>query len=672
MAYIELRTSSSQSVEYGINGIFIPFSYVTYDISKLYAHALLNIYHGVVIGALDVGPLTPTGLNDIYESIRLNTPNTEIILTQDPYDALGNVVRFLSTKDDSIGRDGDILVVTTDYKMYKRENGIYVFKFQMQGGGGGVAVAAQWNFSEFINNSIGVDGDLLLRPSGQLYKKINGAYEYQMTVVGQPGHDGVNGIDGTRIFLTIDSNYTGLASENDINIVNSTEMYKYISGNWVSIGSIKGDKGLKGDKGNNGDTPEFFSLSSFTNSIGKDGDIILDPTTFKIYKKISGAFVLQSTLVAPEGSKWAHNSTVNNTIGNDGDFLLIDTGDVYKRVSGTYILQTNIKGPPGNTGNDGASGTNGVDGADGNKIYFVTSIDNNVGVNGDVQVVNGDFYQRVLGVYVLKFSAAAASSGSGYIDWAIISNTTQVTMTPSYTLVSAIGKISEFNGSSISCNSGSTTISSGGWKINFNINTSSNCSFFVKITVGTTTLFEKHVKGGTVSFSEYIELTSSEPVEIYLKSPLAGVSLVGGIVLELLKLTSLHDNRIVPSIINIDETACPTKNKIVIPISVSTYNIDMTASLLYIDIIQLDLYSNSVISINDSPTNGKKLIIYVNQADTVSRTFSFDNSNLVFDSTVVLADMVFSTVIGQIDMIGLEFNTTSGKWRVMSFLKGVF
>lgn len=685
MAYIQLRTSSSQSVEFGINGMFIPFSYVTYDIEKLYAHALLNIYHGVVIGALEVGPNTPTGLNDVYDNIRLNTPNTEIIMTQDPYDALGNVVRFLSVKDDSVGRDGDVLVVTTDYKMYKRENGIYVFKFQMQGGSGGVAVSAQWFFSDFINNSLGVDGDLLLRPTGQLYKKINGAYIYQMTITGQAGQDGIDGIDGTRIFLTIDVNYAGLASENDINIVNNTEMYKYISGSWVSIGSIKGDKGLKGDQGANGDTPEFFVTSTFPNTLGKNGDIVLNPADFKIYKKITGAFVLQSTLSAPEGTVWRYNATVDNGLGKDGDFLLTPNGDVYRRNTGTYSLQVNIKGPIGDTGatgatgpsgNNGTNGINGVDGVDGNQIYFLSAINDSTGIDGDVQVVDGKFYKRASGVYVLEYDSTANSggTGNGFIDWATISNSSEIILTTTYQLISSISITDAAPTSTIVSTAGSTTISSGGWNIDISSFGNNSVPYFIKIMIGTTTMIEKYVRCGAFDVSKYIYLTVNEPIEIYLKSNKTCSIPIEGIFLNLSKMSLLdiQKTRLVTSLIDQNQSSCSTKNITTINTSTATTLLDFSSALFYSDVIYLNILNDTTISTNDHTSDLRKAIIYITQSSATPKVVSFDFSNLMFTNSILQSNIVFSTIVGAIDMIGLEYSLIDTKWKVTSFVKGVF
>ena len=517
MAYIQLKTSSTQSVPYGINGMFIPFGFTMYDISRLFAQALINIYHGVVIGALEVGPDTPNGLNDVYDSIRLNVPNTEIILTQDPYDALGNVVRFLSTVDDSIGRDGDVLISTVDFKMYKRENGIYVFKFQMQGGSG-IAVAAQWHFSESINNSLGVDGDLLLRPGGQIYKKINGTYVYQMLITGNAGTNGTNGIDGTQIYISTGANYSGVANENDLNIVDGINLYRYSSGFWVLVGAIRGITGLKGDKGDIGEASEIFVTSSYTSELGKDGDIVINPTTLGVYKKILGAYVLQATLATPEGSVWHFNATPDNAIGKDGDMLLVANGDVYKKVGGAYLLQTNIKGPQGDNGTNGTNGVDGLDGADGSQIHFMSVINDATGVNGDIAFIGSDVYQKVNGVYELKGTVGSSGTGSGFIDWAAIVNNTVINLTTSYQLISAIEIKDGAETTEITNTSGAISVSSGGWNIDISSFGDGATPYFLKVTVGGTTLIEKYIRCGSFNISRYIYLETSEPINIYMKS----------------------------------------------------------------------------------------------------------------------------------------------------------
>lgn len=534
MAYIQLKTSSTQSVPYGINGMFIPFGFTMYDISRLFAQALINIYHGVVIGALEVGPDTPNGLNDVYDSIRLNVPNTEIILTQDPYDALGNVVRFLSTVDDSIGRDGDVLISTVDFKMYKRENGIYVFKFQMQGGSG-IAVAAQWHFSESINNSLGVDGDLLLRPGGQIYKKVNGTYVYQMLITGNAGTNGTNGIDGTQIYISTGANYSGPANENDLNIVDGINLYRYSSGFWVLVGAIRGITGLKGDKGEIGESSEIFVTNTFTSALGKDGDIVINPDTLGVYKKILGAYVLQATLATPEGSLWHFNATQDNLIGKNGDMLLVANGDVYKKIDGVYLLQTNIKGPQGDSGENGTNGINGLDGLDGengSQIHFMSVINNSTGANGDIAFVGPDVYQKVNGVYELKGSiGSSGGSGSGFIDWATIVNDSIINLTTTYQPISVIEIKDGATDSEVTNVSGVISVSSGGWNLDISSFGDGATPYFLKVTVGSTTLIEKYVRCGSLSVSRYIYLETSEQINIYMKSnktcsiPIDGLSL---------------------------------------------------------------------------------------------------------------------------------------------------
>lgn len=531
MAYIQLRTSPTQSVTYGINGMFIPFGFTMYDISRLFAQALINIYHGVVIGALEVGPDTPNGLNDVYEAIRLNVPNTEIILTQDPYDALGNVVRFLSTVDDSIGRDGDVLISTVDFKMYKRENGIYVFKFQMQGGSG-VAVAAQWHFSESINNSLGVDGDLLLRPGGQIYKKINGTYVYQMLITGNAGTNGTNGIDGTQIYITTGANYAGAVNENDLNIVDGINLYKYTAGFWVLVGPIRGITGLKGDKGNTGESPEIFVTSVFNGTTGKDGDIVINPTTLEVHKKILGAYIYQSTLATPEGALWHYLTEADDATGKDGDMLLDSHGDVYKRIGGTYELQVNIKGPAGNNGNNG---TDGADGADGSKIRFMSVIDDNTGIDGDVAFVDSDVYQRVNGAYELQGTIGGGGSGSGFLDWITMVNDAAISMNNSYQQVTSLKAIDKMSGTTIGESTTQIILPSGSWDISLDVS-STTCPFYIKVTIDSTILIEKIVQTRDFSFSRNFVLTSSEAVKVYLKTKNTGTIHINGLSLKVFKI----------------------------------------------------------------------------------------------------------------------------------------
>ena len=677
MALIQIRTASTQSEEFAFNGILVPFSYAYYDVDKLLSQALINIYHGINIGALEVGPDSPNAVNDIYAHIQLNTPNTEIILTEDPYDALGNVVRFLAAKDDSIGRDGDILVVTTDYKMYKRENGVYVFKFQMQGGTG-VAVAAQWWFSTYINNSLGTDGDLLLLPTGALYKKVSGTYVYQMTIAGQPGADGIDGIDGTQIFLSTGGTYSGAANENDLNIVDSTDLYKRIGPDWIYIGSIKGDKGLKGDKGDPGDdgySPQFYVTDTYTNALGNDNDVLLNPVTFEIYKKVTGAWSYQATLDTPEGSIWRYNATVDDNLGKDGDWLLIAGGDVYERVGGTYTLKTNIKGDTGDTGATGPAGTDGTDGADGidgSQIYFNPTVDDGIGQDGDILIVGIQAYKKVGGTYVYQGDVGTEASGAGFLDWAIIENTAQITMTPSYVLETNIGEVDALATTTISISSGSVTVPIGGHQLKLALSAEVSCKFFVKVKVGLTTLLEKYVNAKTFTFDRYFYVDAATPVEVYFKSVESAQIPIGGMHLEILQIKPDGDVTNIPSLIDIDETSCKRKNRIQINATTATTTLNLNSTEQYADIIDVNLLSDTTITVSNGLIDGKRLTIYVKQDDTTTRTYSFSTTNFLLDNLVALDDLVYSTELSAIDMIGLKYDLTQSKWKVLSYVKEVY
>lgn len=549
MAFAQVRTKATQSQKYSFNGIMVPYQYANYDIDKILSQGLINLYHGITIGALEVGPDTPNAVADIYDHIRLNTPNTEIIMTEDPYDALGNVVRFLSSVDDSIGRDGDVLISTADYKMYKRENGLYSFKFQMQGGSGGVAVAAKWFFGSYVNNSIGSDGDLLILPTGALYKKISGSFVYQMTIAGPAGTSGSDGLNGTTIYLSSTDPYVGTGIKaGDLNIVDSAYLYSYSGNAWIFQGSIKGATGLKGDKGDIGDSPSMFVTDTYTNATGANGDILLNPVTFMFYKKIAGVWVYQSTMSTPEGSIWRHNTVVDNSIGKNGDWLLIDTGDAHEKVAGTYVFRVNIKGPIGLTGNVGAAGTdgtdgangtngtngingiNGTDGAPGSKIYFLATVNNSIGIDGDVVISGSDIYQKDGGIYVLKGSTGSGDgTGSGFNDWIILENKSPIPMPSTYTKLSDIKKVDKLKDSLLYEDLGSIAIISGGWDFSIDVLNSSSCNMYLKITVGSDTLLEKYIQSESFSFRKYFFTEVDDTVEVFLYSENGGTIPIGGI-----------------------------------------------------------------------------------------------------------------------------------------------
>lgn len=134
-----------------------------------------------------------------------------------------------------------------------------------------------------------------------------------------------------------------------------------------------GTNGSNGTNGTNGADGSVWRNGSGvpSNGSGVNGDYYLDTANGDVYKRVTGAYVLQGNIKGVAGTNgapgavWRSGSGVpSNGLGIDGDYYLnTANSDVYFKASGTYSVVVNIKGATGLTGAagaDGADGSNGV------------------------------------------------------------------------------------------------------------------------------------------------------------------------------------------------------------------------------------------------------------------------------------------------------------------------
>lgn len=131
-----------------------------------------------------------------------------------------------------------------------------------------------------------------------------------------------------------------------------------------------------------------FSDDTPGNSSGKNGDVVIKPTTGQFWQKVTGAWILQYTVPTQgDGTTVLYgNGTPNNTTGSDGDtYINTSTGVFYKKVAGiwgqVFSMATGPAGPPGSPGTNGTNGTNGK------TILNGTTPPSNIDTGTD-----GDFY----------------------------------------------------------------------------------------------------------------------------------------------------------------------------------------------------------------------------------------------------------------------------------------
>jgi len=166
----------------------------------------------------------------------------------------------------------------------------------------------------------------------------------------------------------------------------------------------------------------------------------------------------------------------------------------------------------------------------------------------------------------------------------------------------------------------------------------------------------------------------NEPIEIYLKSNKTCSIPIEGIFLNLSKMSLLdiQKTRLVTSLIDQNQSSCSTKNITTINTSTATTLLDFSSALFYSDVIYLNILNDTTISTNDHTSDLRKAIIYITQSSATPKVVSFDFSNLMFTNSILQSNIVFSTIVGAIDMIGLEYSLIDTKWKVTSFVKGVF
>ena len=166
------------------------------------------------------------------------------------------------------------------------------------------------------------------------------------------GDTGDTGEDGNTIYSQSGVPSVALGVDGDFCIVTSTwNMYKRVAGAWVLQGGLKGADGTNGN-------PILSNNGVPSDALGVNNDWCLDYANWNMYRKESGAWVLRGTVkgetgtAGSAGAKWYSSaSDPSSAIGITGDYALnTASGDVFKRGAGGWALDGNIKGATGATG----------------------------------------------------------------------------------------------------------------------------------------------------------------------------------------------------------------------------------------------------------------------------------------------------------------------------------
>jgi len=199
--------------------------------------------------------------------------------------------------------------------------------------------------------------------------------------------------------------------------------------------------GISTGGGGSGTFEFFFGTGVPSAGLGVNGDVYLDTITSNLYKKVTGAWVLQTSVQGIQGVPGPTGAPGSQILSGAGapagglgvntDFYINSTnGDYYLKAAGVWNLQGNLKGPiglTGATGSPGAAGAAGTVWRDGSGLPS-----NSLGVNGDfyLNTATGSYYLKVTGVYVFQGSLAYATPNSnidGGLAVTIFGGTTPVT-----------------------------------------------------------------------------------------------------------------------------------------------------------------------------------------------------------------------------------------------------
>jgi hypothetical protein len=199
---------------------------------------------------------------------------------------------------------------------------------------------------------------------------------------GSKGPQGLAGENGAMWYFGASAPSSGTGHENDYYLNNSTwDIYRKSSGSWVLIGNIQGATGATGAQGPAGST-------GATGPQGAQGPTGLPGATGP--QGPAGATGPQG-LAGENGATWYFGSSAPSSgTGHDNDYYLDNsTWNVYHRLSGSWVLIGNIQGATGATGAQGPQGPAGAQGPVGPPGYGFASYV--VAAHDSIDNENADF-----------------------------------------------------------------------------------------------------------------------------------------------------------------------------------------------------------------------------------------------------------------------------------------
>jgi parallel beta-helix repeat protein len=224
-------------------------------------------------------------------------------------------------------------------------------------------------------------------------------------LAGSKGSQGPAGENGAMWYFGASAPSSGTGHENDYYLNNSTwDIYRKSSGSWVLIGNIEGATGATGPQGPQGSTGATGSQgpAGAAGSQGPQGP--------------AGATGPQGSQgpAGENGAMWYFGASAPSSgTGHENDYYLDNsTWNVYHRLSGSWVLIGNIKGATGATGTQGPRGYGFAsyvvaahDSIDNENADFVCDgVDDQITINNAINSLSdngGSIYLRE-GTYILS------------------------------------------------------------------------------------------------------------------------------------------------------------------------------------------------------------------------------------------------------------------------------
>jgi hypothetical protein len=202
------------------------------------------------------------------------------------------------------------------------------------------------------SGGLGINGDLYINTAnGGVYSKAAGSWTLELTITGAAGAAGSQLLFGSGV----PGGGTGSNGDVYLDTSGNGNLYKKVTGAWVLQVSIEGPAGVNGATWSQG-------AGAPSNGSGNNGDFYLRTSNANIYFKAAGVWTSIGSFIGPGGANGTNGTngmngsqfTTGTTVptgGNAGDFYLrVSTGDIWSNIAGTWTQVANLSGAAASAG----------------------------------------------------------------------------------------------------------------------------------------------------------------------------------------------------------------------------------------------------------------------------------------------------------------------------------